>query len=189
MKIASPLQLGIFVFLVIGLAGCARRASSPGPTVHPSGQTQLNDALQRSLNAWAVDTVQVDVLAENLSWKFHYLGPDGQPDTDDDLWTGPDLHIPAGAEIHARISSTDYICTWSVPELAIRRSAVPELFLPFRFQTWKEGKFDVVPDTTCGAGWLLQSRSGKVIVVSRDAFLRWYFYEWLRSRSQPNSPG
>lgn len=119
------------------------------------------------------DAVVVRVIAQQFGWNFHYPGKDGKfgrqdprlidaqnpigldrgdPDARDDLLTINEMHLPAGRQAIAHISSRDVIHNFALPHMRIAQDAIPGTSVPIWFKPIREGEYEVVCGQLCGAG-------------------------------------
>lgn len=102
------------------------------------------------------DRVEIRVIGEQYQWNFHYPGPDGKfgptdakfidatsnpvgldeehPDSQDDIWTIADFHIPVGRDIYIRLTSKDVIHSFFIPTMRVKQDAVPGMEIPIWFR-------------------------------------------------------
>lgn len=179
-------QLWMLIAIAVAACGCREKHVAEPPAAVAKGteiSTSVDTQSQRGLGPWSGDNLALEIRSEGLRWRFHYYGPDGTANTQDDLCTGPDLYVPAGSVVEGRITSDKYICTWSVPELGVRRTAVPGLLLPCTFRVANVGRFVTEQDASCGFGWLFEENRGSVVVLSREKFVNWYERQWARHKT------
>ncbi len=96
----------------------------------------------------------VRVVGQQYAWNVHYPGPDGlfgltrpdlvsaqnplgldrdDPAAADDVTTLNQLHLPVGRPALIHLSSQDVIHSFSLPELRVKRDAIPGLSFPVWF--------------------------------------------------------
>jgi cytochrome c oxidase subunit 2 len=115
----------------------------------------------------------VAVTARDYGWIYSLAGPDGQWKTSDDVISENELHLPRDREVELLVQSEDYVCTFDVPGLQLRKVAVPELVFPVKLRTPSGGKFNVVADPMCGMRYLVEGKPGLVVVEPAADFQSW----------------
>lgn len=106
-------------------------------------------------------------------WYFDYPGPDGEFDTADDRQGEPTLRVPINSTVKLEITSSDYLYTFSIPELGLKQIAVPRLTHTLSFRADRAGQFDLKADPLCGFRLLHGEVMGKLLVVERKKFEAW----------------
>lgn len=136
--------------------------------------------------------VQVNVVAEQFAWNFHYAGDDNtfgrrdvklidssnpvgldkeDPAAADDVVTLNQLYLPKDKFAILNISSKDVIHSFGVYELRVKQDATPGLSIPIWVKPIREGKFDIVCSQLCGIGHYRMK--GFANIVSPEAFNAW----------------
>jgi cytochrome c oxidase subunit 2 len=120
------------------------------------------------------NAIEVHAVGEQFAWNFHLAGPDGRfgprdlnridvatnplgvdydhPDTQDDIITVNELHLPVGRPVVVYITSKDVIHSFSLPNLRVKQDAVPGLEIPVWFEATDTGRFDIGCAQLCGLG-------------------------------------
>ncbi len=145
------------------------------------------------MNAWADTKVRepgepgltVEVTARQFEWRIRYYGPDGKPDTHDDVYTVNDLHVPANEDVLVELKSADVLHSFFLPNLRVKQDAVPGMKIPVWFRAVKEGQYDLVCAELCG--WGHYKMKGRLTVVPRESevgedggIAREGFDDWLK---------
>jgi cytochrome c oxidase subunit 2 len=94
----------------------------------------------------------VRAVGKQFNWNFVYPGVDGKLDTDDDLITDNELHIPIGKPIHVLLSSKDVIHSFFLPHFRLKQDALPGREIPVWFEATKLGAFEIPCAELCGFG-------------------------------------
>jgi len=115
--------------------------------------------------------LEVEVNAEQFAWNIRYPGPDGTFDSDDDLETINQLHIPVGQVVLVSLSSKDVIHSFFLPEFRLKRDTVPGLTGHVWLEATKTGSFEIVCAELCGLGHYRMR--GFLTVESPEAFQAW----------------
>ena len=119
-----------------------------------------------------LDSIVVEVTAEEFNWYFRYPGIDGEFGTDDDQHSVQDLFLPDRATVRLKLKSEDYVYAFSLPELGMKEIAVPGLSFELQFNTQDEQTFRLMGDQLCG--FAHESLIGKVYVRNQDSG----YYGW-----------
>lgn len=113
----------------------------------------------------------IKVLAEQWLWHFHYPGPDGEFDNDDDIIVQNEAHIPVGKVVHFELRAQDVIHGFYVPDLRIHQDAVPGMMSKVWVQATKPGNFEVRCTQFCGTNHY--QMKGQIIAGSDEEFATW----------------
>ncbi len=95
---------------------------------------------------------QVEILAEQFAWNIRYAGPDGAFDTEDDIRTINQLHLPVATPVLLNIRSKDVIHSFFVPEFRIKQDAVPGLPTQVWVEATRGGAYEIRCAELCGLG-------------------------------------
>lgn len=137
--------------------------------------------------------IEVNVVAEQFNWNFHYPGPDGvfgerrpelvdtqtnplglnpeDPAAQDDIVSVNELHLPVDRPVVANISSKDVVHSFSLQALRIKQDAIPGLDIPVWFHPTETGEFEVACAQLCGNSHYRMR--GFLIVHSTGEFEAW----------------
>jgi cytochrome c oxidase subunit 2 len=113
----------------------------------------------------------VEVYAQQWAWNFRYPGPDGKFNTQDDIVTLNDLHIPVGRPVFLRITSKDVIHSFYVPNFRTKTDAFPGAQSRLWFQATQPGEFEIGCAQHCGANHF--KMEGHLTVDPPDKFEDW----------------
>ncbi|WP_417349005.1 c-type cytochrome [Ferrimonas sp.] len=139
------------------------------------------------------DAHQVEVLAEQWSWKFRLPGEDGllgrtdikriAPDNpfgidpadpagqDDRLVTSNRLHLPLNRPVQVLLRSKDVLHDFYVPQMRNKIDAVPGIVSSMWFTPTREGEFEILCAELCGVGHF--NMRGSLLVEPSDSFQAW----------------
>lgn len=115
---------------------------------------------------------EMNVVAEQFAWSFHYPGADGKfgkadvklvsagnplgldpgdPDGADDIVSVNECAVPLGKPILIHLSAKDVIHSFFVPEFRIKQDAVPGMKIKVWVEPNQTGQFEVSCAQLCGA--------------------------------------
>jgi len=123
------------------------------------------------VDAPPADALVVAVTGEDFRWHYRYPGDDGQLGTGDDVRATGDLHLPAHRRIFLRLTSEDYLYTFSLPELSKTEAAIPDLEMTLELATGAPGTFELRGDQFCG--YSHEGLMGKMIVQEAEELRAW----------------
>jgi cytochrome c oxidase subunit 2 len=121
------------------------------------GASHLNE-----ITAAAPDEMVVEVTGFQFGWRFDY--PDAGV-------SSSELYLPKGRQIHFKLTSTDVIHSFWVPEFRIKQDAVPGRWTELRVTPTETGKFNVRCAEMCG--YAHSAMLAPVVVVEPDQFDAW----------------
>ncbi len=113
----------------------------------------------------------VRITGQRFRWLIRHPGGDGQLDTDDDIVSRRDLHLPADTPIHIFLASEDYLYTLELPKFGVKEIAVPELSFSMSFETSAPGQSALLGDQMCG--YQHPDLLAKLEVMSHQEFSSW----------------
>jgi cytochrome c oxidase subunit 2 len=132
----------------------------------------------RGADVWAKVKLQrpasdivVRAVGKQFNWEFVYPGPDGKFDTDDDLKTDNELHVPVSKPIHIMLTSKDVIHSFFLPHFRLKQDAMPGREIPVWFEATKMGNFEIPCAELCGFGH--SGMKGMLFVHSDEEYLKW----------------
>ena len=125
--------------------------------------------------------LQLRVTGDNYDWYIRYPGEDGLLDSDDDVVTVKDMHLPAHTELHIEVTSTDFIYTFRVLEMGQVQMAVPDLAFTLDFDSGPAAVHVLKGDQMCGFSH--ESLIGEFIVEPAADYRA-----WLRARKRAGPP-
>jgi len=115
--------------------------------------------------------VEAEILAEQFAWNVRYAGADGRMNTEDDVATINQLHLPVGKPVKLTLRSKDVIHSFFVPEFRVKQDAVPGLDSAVWMKLIKTGQFDIRCAELCGLGHYRMR--GYATVESPEQFEAW----------------
>lgn len=115
--------------------------------------------------------LKVEVLAQQWMWNFRYAGADNIFNTEDDVISNHDLHIPVGRKVEFRVASKDVIHSFFLPNARLKVDAIPGRITRLWLQPTKTGEFDIACAEMCGTHHYLMK--AKLIVQTEEEFNEW----------------
>jgi cytochrome c oxidase subunit 2 len=132
----------------------------------------------RGADVWAKVKLQrpaaeviVRAVGKQFNWEFVYPGADGKFDTDDDLTTDNELHVPVGKPINVLLTSKDVIHSFFLPHFRLKQDAMPGREIPVWFEATKTGEFEIPCAELCGFGH--SGMKGMLFVHSDEEYQKW----------------
>ncbi len=156
------------------------------------------------------DAVQVQVVAEQFAWNFHYPGPDGifgrtdmkyfnaqtnplgldpnDPDGKDDFATINRMHLPVDRACVVSLTSKDVIHSFTIPAMRVKQDAIPGARVRFWFTPVKKGTYDIACSQLCGIGHYRMM--GLLTVEDQADYDRWLSQQesWQQGRKEAEAP-
>ncbi len=118
------------------------------------------------------DPVVVNVTGSQWSWRFEYPAADV---------TSPELVLPVDRPAMLRITATDVIHSFWVPEFRLKQDAVPGLVRNLRITPNRLGEYKVRCAEICGAGHAFMVADARVVPAAD-------FEAWLTSHGATDDP-
>jgi len=115
--------------------------------------------------------VRIEVNAHQWAWTARYAGPDGKFNTPDDIVTLNDIRVPTGAPVVIQIASTDVIHSFYVPNLRVKRDAMPGMVNGLTFQAQVPGEYEIGCAQHCGPNHY--KMRGILTVLSPEQYRDW----------------
>ena len=115
--------------------------------------------------------LEIEIIGEQFAWNVRYAGADGRLDTDDDITTINQLHIPEHKTVLFHITSKDVIHSFFVPQFRMKQDAVPGLKSHMWVQAVESGNFEIACAELCGLGHYRMR--GYLVVEPQEAFDAW----------------
>lgn len=106
----------------------------------------------------ADDEVVVEVKAFQFAWQFYY------PEHD---VTSTELHAPIDRQLHLKLTSNDVVHSFWVPEMRIKKDAMPDRVTETFITPTELGSYPIVCTELCGAGHAVM-RSQMVVQTDAD---------------------
>ena len=122
------------------------------------------------INAPASD-FEVKVAGKQFNWEITYPGPDGKLGTKDDFKVENEMHVPVNKVIRVRLTATDVIHSFFLPNLRIKQDAVPGRETLVWFEATKTGKYELPCAELCGFGH--SGMLGWLYVDTPEAYAKW----------------
>ena len=119
------------------------------------------------------DRLIVDATGDEFRWRFRYLGEDLARGADDMISEGL-LVVPAGTEVELRVTSSDYIYHFAVPEREFSEVAVPGMTFANRFFAPEPAAYELPVDPLCNFDLYHDQPMGRIVVVNRSRFAAWF---------------
>lgn len=118
------------------------------------------------------DALLVGVSSNQFEWQATYPGPDGRPDTADDI-AGPlnVLHFPVNRPVIVRLESEDVLHSFWIPALRVKQDAVPGRQIKLWFEATQSGAYELACAELCGLGHYRMR--GQVTVEPQAEFDAW----------------
>lgn len=113
----------------------------------------------------------VEVMAQQWAWNFRYPGPDGKFNTEDDIVTFNEMHIPVGKPVLIRLQSKDVIHSFYLPNFRTKQDAIPGTTTRLWFQALQPGNFDIGCAQHCGANHY--KMRGLLTADTPEDYARW----------------
>jgi len=113
----------------------------------------------------------VRITGEQWAWRFTYPGPDGKLDTDDDIESLNEMHVPINKVVQFELGSRDVLHSFFVRELRTKQDAVPGRTITGWFEPTVPGTFEIVCAEICGFGHTLMK--GALTVESEEDYRSW----------------
>jgi cytochrome c oxidase subunit 2 len=120
--------------------------------------------------------VHVRVVAKQFAWEFHYPGPDGEFDTDDDKMFDGDMYVPVNKVVGLTLRGSDVIHSFFVPEFRLKQDILPRRDIPAWFNATKTGRFETPCAELCGPGH--SGMKGWVNVYDDAEYQAWVAEQW-----------
>jgi cytochrome c oxidase subunit 2 len=141
------------------------------------------------------NAVQVNVMAQQFQWYFHYPGADGKlgrtdmglvrssstrsqvgldetdPAAKDDI-VSPELHLISNTPATVHLRSKDVIHSFFLPSQRIKQDAVPGLAVQISFTPTTAGKYEIACAELCGMNHY-KMRAFLVVDPSEKEFTDW----------------
>ncbi len=111
------------------------------------------------------------VKAKQFGWEFHYAGPDGKVETQDDIYIENEMWVPVDEDIVMQLESNDVIHSFFVPELRLKQDIVPGMRQFAWFRGIKTGEMEIACTELCG--WGHYKMKANLKIVTRNEFDQW----------------
>lgn len=191
----------IVVPMVYSLIVFRRRKGETGDGVHVEGNTKLElfwtaiplivvvtfsviggrnlaDTLRRDPNATVIKVTGVQ-----WSWKFEYPADPASGI----VVVSDELHLPVGKQVLLRMTSSDVIHSFWVPEFRVKQDLVPGRFTELTITPTLEGEYLVRCAELCGTSHAYMEKP--VVVSTEDDFNTWFAAEVEKAKSASTPEG
>ncbi len=125
--------------------------------------------------------LKIEILAQQFAWNIRYTGPDGEFNTQDDIVTINQMHVPNNQPVLLQMKSKDVIHSFFLPNFRIKQDVVPGMVTMMKFKPVKLGQYDIACAEHCGLGHY-RMRGTISIDETED------FENWLTERAKEPSP-
>ncbi len=113
----------------------------------------------------------INVIAQQFAWNFHYPGADGvigkreaklvseenvlgvdpnDPHSKDDITTQGEAHVPVNKPVIIHVTSKDVIHSLKIVQMRVCQDAIPGISIPLWFTPIKTGKYEILCAQLCG---------------------------------------
>lgn len=132
----------------------------------------MADDFYLAAKTWAVWNIYRDVPADRLEvkldaamWRWDFTYPNGVQATND-------LRVPAGKPIMLRMTATDVVHSFYLPDFRVKEDSMPGRVTYLWFYPRQAGEYV----STCAefCGMMHSKMTGKVIVMPPEQFKAWY---------------
>ncbi len=117
------------------------------------------------------DVLKVQVMAQQWAWNFRYAGKDGVFNTEDDVVTLNDLHLPIGKKIVFQVTSKDVIHSFFIANTRQKVDAMPGRVSRMWVELKQGGKYEIACAEICGT--YHYRMASRLTVHSPEAFGEW----------------
>jgi cytochrome c oxidase subunit 2 len=117
------------------------------------------------------EVVRVEVLGQQWAWNFRYAGKDEIFNTEDDIVTLNDLHLPVGQKIVFQITAKDVIHSFYLPNTRLKVDAMPGRISKMWVELTQPGVFDIACGHICGT--FHYKMKAKLTVHSKEDYEKW----------------
>jgi len=107
--------------------------------------------------------VEVEVVGEKYLWTYNYEG--------ENVTTTGTLVVPNNTDLYLRITSSDWIHAFHVPELGLKQDAMPGTHNTIKTKVTSQGNYTLYCAEYCGVGH--SQMLGEVQVVSQQEYEEW----------------
>ena len=115
--------------------------------------------------------LEVQITAEQFAWNIRYAGLDGRLNTDDDILTINQLHLPVQQTVLIHLNSKDVIHSFFVPQFRMKQDAVPGITSRVWVLPTTPGHFEIACAELCGLGHYRMR--GFLTIDTPEAFQAW----------------
>ena len=120
--------------------------------------------------------LEVQVTGEQFAWNIRYPGTDGRFDTEDDITTINQMHLPVNQTVLVHLKSKDVIHSFFLPHFRIKQDAVPGITGHLWLEATQPANVEIVCAELCGLGHYRMR--GFLTIESAQAFQDWLGSEY-----------
>ncbi|HEY9799399.1 MAG TPA: cytochrome c oxidase subunit II [Leptolyngbyaceae cyanobacterium] len=156
------------IFLVFWIANYSYQVYDQmgiqGPTalVHLHNPMGMESAYAATEEAIAEPEEQIDVIAKQWSWVFHY--PDKNV-------TSTELHLPSDRRVKLALHSEDVLHGFYIPAFRLKQDIIPNHKIDFEFTPIREGKYHLTDSQYSGT--YFATMQANVVVESPEEYHKW----------------
>ncbi len=140
----------------------------------PQGNIAQADMLTPEQERPPADVV-INVMGLQYAWIFTY--------PESGITTG-EMHLPIGKKVEIRMTATDVIHAFWVPEFRLKQDAIPGRESVFRFTPKTEGDYALICAELCGP--YHGAMRSQVVVETPEAFAKWQQEQLVASQDELN---
>ena len=115
--------------------------------------------------------VTIEITGSDYKWHVLNPGKDGTLETQDDILSIQQLHVPVNTPIHLVLHSEDYLYTFSIPEHDLKEIAVPDLTFTLDFELESTGIYELRCGQLCGI--IRPMMLGNLFAMSEEEYRNW----------------
>jgi cytochrome c oxidase subunit 2 len=115
--------------------------------------------------------VRIQINAHQWAWDARYAGPDGKFNTKDDILTLNDIRVPVGKPAVFQIASVDVVHAFYVPNMRMKKDAMPGMINSMWFRPVQTGEFDIGCAQHCGTHHY--KMKGMLTVLPQEEYDTW----------------
>lgn len=148
------------------------------------------------------DVVKVEVMAQQWAWNFRYAGKDGIFNTEDDIVSLNEVHVPVGKKILFQITAKDVIHSFSIPNARNKVDAMPGRISRMWVEFNKTGDYAIACSQMCGTyhyrmqgrvfihtqeeykNWLAQAENYAPVVMDKESADVFWGWKWLTTTAK-----
>ncbi|MDZ7960976.1 MAG: cytochrome c oxidase subunit II [Aulosira sp. DedQUE10] len=114
------------------------------------------------INALATPAENIDVVAKQWAWVFHY------PETD---VTSTELHLPSDRRVRLALKSEDVLHGFYIPAFRLKQDIIPNHNIDFEFTPIRPGKYQLTDSQYSGT--YFATMHANVVVESPEDYHQW----------------
>lgn len=117
------------------------------------------------------EVVKVEVMAQQWAWNFRLAGKDGIFNTEDDIVSLNEVHIPVGKKVVFQVTAKDVIHSFSIPNARMKVDAMPGRISRMWSEFTKTGSYTIACSQMCGT--YHYRMQGRVIIHEQAEYKTW----------------